>query len=493
MPDTAKTNPSIPHRLSDIASWDFETDVAIVGYGGAGACAAIEASDAGADVMIFELASDGGGSTALSSGELYAGGNGGTDIQKACGFEDSTEDMLNYLMSSIGPRADQAKVHAYSEGSVEHFTWLTSKGVPFKKSFHKRRTIVPMTDDGLLYSGNENAWPYREKAKPCPRGHCPESEGDNGGALLFKTLSNEVKKRPIEVKNEARALSLVADENNQIHGIIVRINQVEYAVKANKAVILCNGGFCMNRPMLEKFAPKLAIGNIPIGNPGDTGSGILMGISVGGAAIHMDEGFISMPFYPPAEVTYGIFINAQGQRFVTEDSYHSRVAHHILQQPEGRVYLILNADENDTHPALLNADVAATGETIEELEEELKLAKGTLKHTLDFYNQHAANGDDPLFHKATEWLRPIKPPYVAFDCTPGRGVLLPYFTFGGLDTLPSGEVVNAGGDIIPGLYAAGRTACGLPRSGEGYSSGTSVGDATFSGRMAGRAAAKRAL
>jgi predicted oxidoreductase len=114
-----------------------------------------------------------------------------------------------------------------------------------------------------------------------------------------------------------------------------------------------------------------------------------------------------------------------------------------------------------------------------------------LKHTVEFYNLHAAQGEDPLFHKAAEWLVAIEPPYVALDCTPGRGIIIPYFTLGGLETLPSGEVLNHNADVIQGLYAAGRTACGVPRSGEGYSSGTSVGDATFSGRMAGIAAAGR--
>ena len=76
--------------------------------------------------------------------------------------------------------------------------------------------------------------------------------------------------------------------------------------------------------------------------------------------------------------------------------------------------------------------------------------------------------------------------------TPGRGAFWPYFTLGGLDTLVDGEVVNPERQPIPGLYAAGRTACGVVRTAEGYSSGMSVGDATFSGRLAGKAVAGRA-
>ena len=73
--------------------------------------------------------------------------------------------------------------------------------------------------------------------------------------------------------------------------------------------------------------------------------------------------------------------------------------------------------------------------------------------------------------------------------SPGRGAFYPFFTLGGLDTLPTGEVVDTAREVIPGLYAAGRTACGVVRRGDGYSSGMSVGDATFSGRLAGRQAA----
>ena len=94
-----------------------------------------------------------------------------------------------------------------------------------------------------------------------------------------------------------------------------------------------------------------------------------------------------------------------------------------------------------------------------------------------------------MFKKATEYLKPLEPPFAALDCTPGRGAFFPYFTLGGLDTLTTGEVLTPAGEIIKGLYAAGRTTCGLPRLGEGYSSGMSVGDATFFGRLAGKQAA----
>nr|MBP7910101.1 FAD-binding protein [Pseudomonadales bacterium] len=116
-------------------------------------------------------------------------------------------------------------------------------------------------------------------------------------------------------------------------------------------------------------------------------------------------------------------------------------------------------------------------------------ARGTLQNTIEVFNRNAAEGVDPLFHKTAEWLKPLELPLAALDCTPGHGAFYPFFTLGGLDTLPSGEVLTAERTVIQGLYAAGRTACGVPRTASGYASGISVGDATFSGRMAGRAAA----
>ena len=107
----------------------------------------------------------------------------------------------------------------------------------------------------------------------------------------------------------------------------------------------------------------------------------------------------------------------------------------------------------------------------------------------DRYNQAAASGNDDKFHKSTDWLKPLTGPFVALDCTPGGGAFLPHFTLGGLDTTVDGQVLTSQGEAIPGLYAAGRTACGVPRRGDGYASGSSVGDATFSGRRAGRQAA----
>jgi 3-oxo-5alpha-steroid 4-dehydrogenase len=485
-----KASPTRPRRLATIDEWHIETDVAIVGYGGAGACAAIEASDAGADVVIFEVTSAAGGSTALSSAEVYMGGNGGTAVQRACGYEDATEDMFKFMMAAMGDLADEAKTRMYCDNSLEHYDWLVKMGAKYKMSELKERAIMAMTDDCLLYTGNEKSWPFRDIAKPCPRGHNLEVVGDNGGPMLMGILEEQVKQRAVRIEFDARALSLIADENNAVHGVVVRIDGKEHNVRAKKGVLLCAGGFAMNSEMLKKYVPRLSVGNVPVGNPGDTGSGILMGQGVGGAVINMNEAFVTLPFYPPGTLTFGIFVNAQGQRFINEDIYHSRMAYHAIRQVGKGIYLIVNHDDYE-RPKFLNASIAGTGETVAELAEEIGVDVDMLEHTIAFYNKHAAKGDDPLFHKNEAWLKPIEPPFAALDCTPGSGALYPYFTFGGLDTLPTGEVLTLERDPIPGLYAAGRTACGVPRSAAGYGSGMSVGDATYFGRVTGKQVATR--
>ena len=492
MSDQAKTNPSQARHLKDVERWDRETDIAIVGFGGAGGCAAIEAADAGSEVIIFELASASGGSTAMSSAEIYMGGNGGTRVQQACGFADTTEDMFAYMMMCAGPQADEEKIRNYCENSVAHFQWLLDLGVPFKDSFHEERAIMCLTDDGLLFTGSEKAYPFAQQAQACPRGHNLYIEGDNGGPLFMKIVTENVEQRDaISVEYDTRALTLIVDDDDAVLGLVVRQHQQELNVRARQGVILCAGGFVMNEDMVRKYAPMLTAGTEPIGNPGDTGTGIQMGMAVGGAAINMHEGFISLPYYPPASMTYGIVINDKGQRFINEDVYHGRLGAFALRQQSDRIYFIVTVDQYGDYERVsyLGAQVAGTGETVQELEEELALREGTLQQTLELYNEDCRRGEDTLFHKAPEWLVPLEPPLVALDITPGRGAFVPYFTLGGLDTLPTGEVVDVRRRAIRGLYAAGRTACGVVRRAEGYSSGMSVGDATFSGRLAGRQAA----
>jgi 3-oxo-5alpha-steroid 4-dehydrogenase len=485
--DSASSLPSQPRPATDVESWSAEFDVIVVGLGVAGGCAAIEANRAGATTLVLERASRGGGATAESEGTIYFGG--GTRVQKAAGFEDTIENMMAHVTDAAGPTADAEKVRLYCEGSLEHFDFIESCGVEFKDTFYDEKVIFPPTDDCLIYSGNELAWPFSESAKPVPRGHKPKREGSAGTYLiecLIETLTNE----DATIQNDAAVETLVQDGSGRVVGVIASIEGEERAFRARRGVILTTGGFIFNKEMVERFAPDLARCNFPIGSrTGCDGSGIRMGMGVGGAAINMSEGLMTTPFFPPTTHIKGLLVNAQGNRFVNEDCYHGRVTDAILRKADGRAYLIVDDALYDEENQFIPYKIAGMGETIEEVEAELGIPKGRLVHTFEAYNKSAAKGEDPTHHKAVKWLTPLdNPPYAALDFSVDNS-LWAALTLGGLDTKPSGEVLTVDGRIVPGLYAAGRSSAGLTRSGSHYASGMSIGGGSFFGRLAARAAA----
>ena len=481
--------PARPCSLDEVPQWDIETDVAIIGFGAAGSCAAIEARNAGAIVDVFEVSSAGGGCASLSGGEVYVGGNGGTRVQKEAGFTDTTEDLIKYLTMAGGPGADIDRIHVYAEQAEAHFLWLESCGVLFKGTYLPGKFIEPTTDDTLIWSGSEQAWPFNESATPAPRGHTAQHKGWGGGKVLMEHLCGTATELGATIHYNSRALSLVIDSQRNITGLIARIDGHIKYIRATKGVILCAGGFILNENMLDQYAPDARNCSQPVSAGNDDGSGIRMGISVGAAAIHMDEFFVTLPFFPPESLVKGIFINERGERFINEDVYHGRVAHYVLRQPNHRVWLLVDNTTFARPMIKPDIEIAAVGETWEELEAELKLPQGSLLHTVKEYNYYAATQEDPYFHKAKHWLQPLLEPPLAAISYCKDDMESHAFTLGGLATRPSGEVLDSDNNPIKGLYAAGRCACGLPRWGEGYSSGLSLGDSTFFGRLAGKNAA----
>ena len=487
MTDTTASS-ARPFPLERVPQWDIETDVAVVGFGASGGSAAIEAASGGAQVHLFELGSGSGGASALSGGEIYLGGGGGTPIQRAAGFEDSTEALYQYLLMAGGPDADAAKVRLYADNSLAHYEWLVAQGVPYKGTFLPGKIIEPETDDTLIWSGSEEAWPFSEAAKPAPRGHVIQWEGWGGGRKLVDVLEARVRALGVTVNTDTRVISLISDLDGRVHGLVVRQDGQNRYVRAARGVILCTGGFTMNADMLRRYAPEALRLENPIGTT-DDGSGILMGMSVGGDAIHMDQFFTTCPWYPPEGLVKGVFVNRNGQRFINEDCYHGRVSRCAIDQPGGKVYLLLDSAHFTQPLDLAGITIAATGETWEEVEGELEMPVGTLSATMQFYNAHAREGRDPLFDKQAPILTPLgQSPFVALECN-FETSYFSFFTLGGLKTSADGEVLDRSGAAIPGLFAAGRCTSGLPAWGHGYSSGLSLADCTFFGRLAGRRAA----
>jgi len=488
-------SPALSER--EVQAWDVETDVVVVGLGATGASAAIEAAEAGAAVHVVERGWRGGGASAESTAQLYLGG--GTPLQKACGFDDDPEEMYKYLVASCGPGVDEAKIRQYSDSSVDHYHWLTGHGIHFEPAFVPYEVSThPGPGQGLSYTGSERAHPFCEIAKPAPRGHTVLKDGKMSGEFMMQVLMAAAQEAGAVIQPDTDGERLVVDASGAVVGLVARFRGERQYLRARRGVVLTTGGFAHNEEMLRRYAPALLGPTSPIGPEiGDDGSGIRMGMGAQGAAVRMDAGCVTLGFaYGHRDNLRGILVNAQGQRYVNEDVYQTNHGQIALLEQKGQVYLIVDdsiysppAAGEDDELVSWDVEVAAVAETPEELEAELGMPPRSLSHTLAVYNEFAAKGEDPYFHKESVWLQPLQsPPLAAIDLRVGH-TYYALFTLGGLHTTPGGEVMDVEGNIIPGLYAAGRTASGIPA--QGYNSGLSLGDCTFSGRMAAASAAKR--
>ncbi len=467
----------------DVSVWDVEVDVLVVGYGCAGVCAAIEAREAGASVLVLDRAGGAGGTSISSGGFVYLGG--GTALQKALGFEDSAENMFRYMMAACGPEPDEALIAPYCEGSVAHFDWIVARGVPYRESFFAGAHEPFDSDEGLVFSGSEHVHPYNEIATPAPRGHAPRSIRDKG-ALFMNKLIASADAVGVESRFQSRCDALVVASDGRVVGAIATTHEGEQHIRARKGVVLSAGGFIYNDAMLERYAPMLRQCKHKVGTENDDGLGIRLGLAAGGEAIRMESGDVSMAIFPPNSLRHGIFVNHAGQRILNEDVYFGRAGEIILFHHDTRAYLVVDDDHYD-RPLNFPVEIAAVGESIAELESELGFPMGVLQSTVSFYNEHAAKGEDPLFHKLPKYLTPIvKAPFGALDLSSEK-LVYSAFTLGGLRIDANARVLSASGAAIPGLYAAGRTTSGIAK--QGYSSGMSLGDGSFFGRAAGRHAA----
>ena len=493
---TAHTPAVVP--ADDVTSWSDEVDVLVLGAGMAGVAAAIEAAQSGARVLVLDRGGRLSCTSAMAGGHFYLGG--GTPVQQAAGFDDTPAEMAKYL-SAVSPDCDPEKIRAYSEGSVEHFTWLESLGFEFERSYYPEKAVMQPGTQGVMFSGNEKVWPFCDTAVPAPRGHKPPVHGDLGGATLVLELAlKRLEELGVEVRYNTGARALVTDQSAigddaAGHARVVGATWKRYgetgAIRAD-CVVIAAGGFVMNPAMVHEFAPALEAllaRGMPLGNTHDDGLGIRLGESIGGVAENMEGAFLTGPFYPPGDLVAGICVNNRGERFVAEDSYHSRTTAFVFDQPEQQAWLILDS-AHMAEPAYGLQPLVDGWETVAEMEKGLGVPEGSLARTLEDYNAAAREGVDPAFHKATEYVEPLDtPPYGAYDLTPGK-CFYAGFTCGGLRVDSDGRVLRGDRTVVDGVYAAGACASNIAVDGRGYASGIQLGEASFFGRRSGGHAAR---
>lgn len=477
------TDPLPALSVGDVESWDTVADVVVVGGGCAGVCAAIEAAEAGARVLLAERTAGIGGTSAMSSGLLYLGG--GTATQHACGFTDTVEGMVAFLLAACGPGVDEAKVRCYCEGSVAHHDWLVAHDVEFAPTFHDEGDIQPPTDAGLVYTGGEDAWPFARLTRPVPRGHHARFPNESGGYLMER-LGVALASTGAEVRLDAFAESLVVD-GERVVGVRLRHDGRSSTVQATGGVVLAMGGFLFNPEMVAAHVPEAARCTYPLGTDADDGRGIRLATGVGAGVAHMDALECHVPFHPPRRLSAGIIVNGRGRRFVNEDAYNGRIGQRALFDHDGVAFLIV--DEAGSEPNWLGFRPGWVAETPEELAEEIGLPPAGLAATLARYNTDAERGVDTEFHKRPEFVRPLTGAVGAVDLRV-EAAYYATFTLGGVRTDVDGRALRDDGSVVDGLFVVGRTAAGIPA--RGYVSGISLGDGTFFGRRAGRRAAAAA-
>ncbi|MGF2952648.1 FAD-dependent oxidoreductase, partial [Mycobacterium sp. THU-M116] len=428
-PDTDVT----PVPAASITSWDDEADVVIVGYGIAGAAAAVEAARAGADVLVLERTGSWGGAAAMAGGFIYLGG--GTALQKACGLDDSVDNMAAFLNVAMGPGADAERIADYCAGSVAHFDWLVDCGVPFKAESFSEPGWEPMGDQGLMYSGGENFYPFNTIASPAPRGHVPQmsnkKQGEaSAGYMLMKPLVETATAAGARALYDVRVQRLIVESDGRVAGIRARRYGAEINVRARRGVVLAMGSFADNDAMVTQYAPRIA-GRPAASIEQHDGQGIRMAQALGADLAHMDATEVAI-FIDPQQLVRGILVNGRGQRYVAEDTYPGRIGQLTLYQQDNTAYLIIDGaaqDEamNSWSPKFMLREAIWVADSVADLERDMGLAPGSLQATVAAYNDGAAPGEDPLLHKKPEWLRPIGSPVGAIDLRENTGG----FTLGG--------------------------------------------------------------
>lgn len=475
---TSDTRPSI-----------VTADVVVVGMGIAGACAAIEAAEAGSSVVALEGASGPGGSSAQSGGEVYLGG--GTATQQALGVEDSVEDMRAFLTAALGPNTDEAKLDEYCAGSVEHHDWLVAHGAVFNHKLWDTPTWMPGDDSGLMWMG-ERGEPFASIARPAARGHRPPAP-NFAGNVLMDALVATAEKAGVTTHCDVKARSLIV-EDGRVAGVRATEFGVEREYRATRGVVIATGGFVDNERMVEQWAPQ-QLGKDAVSDGRDDGTGIEMGMEIGAAVRRMHQTETAMLIIPRL-VVGGMLVDGDGQRFINEEVYPGLYCHAAVHHRPSPVWVIVDEQgiEDVPESELWGMQPMHAAETIEELAGDCGLPADALADTLRRYNAGAEKGEDSLCGKSDTWLRPLQPPYGAYptgaggpDSYNGLPLKAQGFTLGGLHTDLQSRVLDRGGEAIPGLFAAGRCTHGI--HGEGYISGTSLGDSSFFGRRAGVGAA----
>ena len=468
--ETLKKLSSTPLTYAKVE--DCEADIVIVGAGAAGMIAAMQASDAGAKVILLEKNVLEGGSTRISAGGILwtqpPENNGGAPTDY------SVEDIHRWYSIQAGPVNNDPVFYSVMNHAPAMMDYIQENGM----------ALAPAG-----YNQPKNA--------PIFRATNPKQFGVGVSEALFEA----VQARGIDYRNRSKVTGLLQEEDGSVAGVVVETGAGTYNVRAKK-VILATGGYTYDKELMETYSAKWADA-MKIAASGTTGDGHRMGIKAGGHMIGEGVLDIFISGYDPA--LYGgqpgyadLIVDAQGNQLGAMDEYYGTLTVKVQNTPEKYAYQIFSAGnmyfEFDRSceevlfamkpsdlEALTERGVMVKADTIAELAEKIGIEPAKLIRTVEEHNWYYDLQINDAWGTAASALQPIvQGPFYAARFTP-----CVMGTVAGLEVNENMQVVDEAGNAIPNLYAAGELIFGNVFNQIYPMAGTGIGVALSSGYVAG--------
>ena len=490
----------------------IDTDVLIIGAGGAGMTAAITAADAGMKVVVLESQPAVGGNSVKSTGGMNAAKTSFQDANEF-GEEAGVEKTLaaakdnwadNETITALAAKV-QEQWDAYKADPQGYFdstelfaldTMIGGKGINDPELVN---TLVSNTADAIDWLASQDikltdvASFGGASVKRIHRPLNEEGKVVSVGAYTVPLLEAACQKREnITLMTDTTAIALVPDENGACIGALAMGKTGNSITVAADAVVLTTGGFGANLDMVEAYKPELK-GFMTTNAAGIQGQGILMAADLGAATVDMDQ----IQIHPTVQadtaslITEGlrgdgaILVNKNGERFIDEVGTRDVVSAAEIAQPDSFSWLVVDqkmVDASSVIQGYINRGLMLSGDTYEALAEALGIPADTFAATMNTWNGYVAEKNDPDFGR-TSFANPLDTaPFYAVKVTAGI-----HHTMGGLKIDPDTHVIDESGKIIPGLFAAGEVTGGV--HGGNRLGGNAVADFVVFGRIAGEQAA----
>ena len=496
---------------AEAADEEYDTEIVIVGAGGAGMTAAIVAADLGKKVIVLESQPAVGGNSVKSTGGMNAaktgyqdantfGENAGVEktLKAAEGYADN--EAIQSLAATVKAQweAYQAAPEGYFD-STELFALDTIIGGKGLNDPALVNTLVGNSASAIDWLDTVGISLHNVAAfggASVKRIHRPvNAEGKvvSVGAYTVPLLEEACKQREnITILTDTTAVAILTDDTGAAIGIAAT-GKAGNMVKVNaSAVILASGGFGANLEMVEQYAPQLK-GFMTTNAAGIQGQGILMAEALGAATVDMDQ----VQIHPTVQadtaslITEGlrgdgaVLINANGERFIDEVGTRDVVSAAEIAQPGSFSWLVVDqkmVDASSVIQGYITRGLMLKGDSYEALAQELDIPAEAFAATMQKWNGYVADKNDPDFGR-TSFAKPLDTaPYYAVKVTAGI-----HHTMGGLKIDTETRVLKADGTAIPGLFAAGEVTGGV--HGGNRLGGNAVADIIVFGRIAGENAA----